>query len=111
MNPIIEKEIEKFEELFGIDIVFQTPEGFRKLESPSIQSFLSSSLTRVALAVLDNVEKGLPETKSGCGCPPFQSTHEGYCWSEEYPGESIKHNSLLSQIKQHLKKEKKKFNS
>lgn len=44
----------------------------------------------------EGLEAGPEEKKSGCGCAPFQPTHEGYCWSEEFPGESKGHNSCRS---------------
>lgn len=38
--------------------------------------------------------KGMKK-KASCGCPPFQPQHDGYCWDEEFPGETRAYNQAL----------------
>ena len=67
MSPnLIAKELERFDKKFPqLAVIFKHDEPLDNVTA-DVRNFLSSSITRVLTAFVDEVEKTMPENKMGC---------------------------------------------
>lgn len=97
-QQILKSRDEEFDNIWNVKILNEL-NGSKNYAVPDFKKIKSFHATTISL-LLNSIKEEINrlKKKSGCGCPPFQSLHDGACWGEEFEGESKGYNEALTDI-------------